>query len=155
MHGTVFYGALQRFGDTKKTLVSAYGLFCAVFIPFALILFFLLPFSSLPKELIPVLVAQIFVDTTVTFFLSKYRYRYRYKVYVSINIIISALTYIISLILITLFDLREMGRMYGMLFAALPFAALFFVNIISSFKNLYDKHKEKENAKVKTLKMHN
>jgi O-antigen/teichoic acid export membrane protein len=110
-----------------------------VFIPFSLILFFLLPFSSLPKELIPVLVAQIFVDTTVTFFLSKYRYRYRYKVYVSINIIISALTYIISLILITLFDLREMGRMYGMLFAALPFAALFFVNIISSFKNLYDK----------------
>ena len=73
MHGTVFYGTLQRFGDTKKSLASAYGLFCAVFVPFALILFLLLPYSSLPRELIPVLIAQIFVDTTITFFLSKYR----------------------------------------------------------------------------------
>ncbi len=139
MHGTVLYRALQRFGNTPSVLSYSYSLFVILFIIISLPLFFILRLSSLPQVLIPVLILQIFFDTTVTFFLSKYRYAYSFKVYVSVNIAISLLTYLLSFAFIILFGEGEMGRMYGMLFALLPFGLFFLVKIFNDGKGVYKK----------------
>ncbi len=139
MHGTVLYSALQRFGNTPAVLSSSYSLFVLVFILLSSFLLIFLPLSSLPNELIPLLLLQIFFDTTVTFFLSKYRYVYGYKVYVSVNILISVITYTLSLIFIIVFGRGEMGRMYGMLLAILPFGISFIVKIFKDGRAVYDK----------------
>ena len=142
--GGVIYRGLQRYsGNKEKFLSSAFGLFLCIFTLFCALYFafsgVINKITGLGTLITSLMLAQIFANTVIAFYTARARYEYRYKSVAFLSLISSLGIPFVSVLLITVGNVRAEARIIGSCVTLSLIAIPLIIEILRSSRRLFDK----------------